>query len=195
MMEVRTVRFSVLVCISVFAMALTSPVAFATLEFTASSTSAMTGEAVETPTFTTAAGTIECEALKLLSGTSSLKSTKLIIKVQYEGCGAFGLAASISPVEYEMVINGEVLIAKTVTISAGFGTCSVTIPSQWIKSFTYGNVTSGGKEIIDVDPVVNDIESMGTGTCTYNELFASGKGTYNKSFSLELPGSGKNLKA
>jgi hypothetical protein len=179
----RRIKYVGLALVAVFAM---SVVASASAhEFEASAPGNLTSKVLQTQTFHTAAGNVECSALHLTGGSvTQLKTGKQEATVQYTGCKAFGLAATISPALYLFDAEGSVKVLKTITITA-VG-CTVTVPSAKNTSLTtivYKNA-SGGQ--ITLEPSVKNITSSGTGSaCTYAE---ESLGTYTGTSDVGLVG-------
>jgi hypothetical protein len=118
----------------------------------------------------TKGGTITCNALKLTEGASTLlRALSLLVIIQYEECTAFKLSATITPVHYRLDANGLVVLEGDVTVSAGFGTCTATIPAAKNKSLNtvkYNNRTDG-KLLLLIE--VTKVTSSAVGTCAYEE--------------------------
>jgi hypothetical protein len=128
----------------------------------------LVAKALSTQVLTTSAGKVECTGLSAAEGTSgSVSATELTITVQYTGCTAFGLAATVSPAQYTLTSSGFVSLQSTVTIKATG--CSVTVPSAKNKSLKLARYDNIPQQIL-VLPTVRGITSSGTGAaCTYAE--------------------------
>lgn len=187
MHKLTALTLSIIVALTV---GVVSDVASASAEevvFVGTSMSTISAEATETQVLKTSAGIVECSKLKVTSGTlpEELETEGLSVTIKYEGCTAFGFAAEISPVEYTFNSNESVEIDKPVTLTAGFGTCTVHIPAQTVSSVAYGAGTKEGHEAITLAPNVTGFTSSGEGTCAY----ASEKGgTYKGKSIAWLPG-------
>jgi len=151
-------------------------------DFSASAVAALKGTAKQTQVFTTAAGKVECSTLSVTSGTTALLALTQSATVQYSGCKAFGLAATVSPAQYVFSAdNGLVRIASSITIKAT--ACLVTVPgNQDLTTVAYKN---SGAEIV-LEPNVTGITSEGSGAaCTYAK---ESKGTYTGNSSVSIAG-------
>jgi hypothetical protein len=143
---------------------------------------AIKGTAKAPQVFTTAAGKVECSTLSVTSGTTALLLLIEHVTVQYGGCKAFGLAATVSPALYTFSADEElVTVDKGITIKA-VG-CLVTVPAkQDLKKIVYKN---SGSEIV-LEPNVSGITSEGSGAaCTYA---SENKGTYTGNSSISVAG-------
>jgi hypothetical protein len=132
---------------------------------------ALTGKLVSLQKFNTKAGQVECSALTVSGSVITTKATIQAATVNYTGCKAFGLAATITPASYEFNANGGVTVVKTITIKATG--CTVIVPGgQKLGTVKYAN---SGSEI-ELTPNVTGITSEGVGAaCTYA---SESKGTY-----------------
>ena len=148
--------------------------------FSASTVAALKGKALQTQVFKTKAGSVECSTLAITSGTSSLSSLTLSDTVQYSGCKAFGLTATVSPADYELNADGSVDLVAEVAIKA-IG-CVVMIPPQTLGGLAYKD---SGSEVV-IEPKVTGITSEGLGAaCAY---LKESKGTYTGNSSLSIAG-------
>jgi len=125
-----------------------------------------------TQTLTTAAGKVECTALKLAENpTVTLEAASVDVVVEYEKCKAFGLAASVSLVHYRIFANGTANLQTNATVTAGGGTCVVTVPStknQNLHTLKYHN-TVGGPGVLVLVNVVGVTSSGAGSACPYAE--------------------------
>ena len=154
-------------------------------EFKSTEMGTLTSKVLQTQKFHTAAGNVECTALHLTSGTAALLSETQTATVAYTGCKAFGLAANVSPAQYEFNANGTVKLLGTVTITAT--ECTVTVPSAKNTSLSTIVYKNSGKSIV-LEPTVKNITSSGVGkACTYAEESA---GTYSGNSIVGLTGAG-----
>lgn len=142
--------------------------------FSATAMSSVKASADATNVFTTAAGKVECTKLSVTSGSTVLNALTLTATVQYTGCTAFGLSATISPAQYEFNADGTATILKEITIKATL--CEVKVPTagnSGLKTIAY---KQNGASAVLVEPNVTGITSSGTGTaCKYA---SENKGTY-----------------
>lgn len=130
------------------------------------------GKALGNQVFSTAAGNVICEGLKLLSSSAaSLESETQEVTVDYSTCKAFGKAATVTPVLYLFNANGWVDLLGTVKVKATL--CTVTVfPATSLKTVKYKNFGQS----ISVEGEVAGITSEGTETaCKYAK---ESKGTY-----------------
>jgi hypothetical protein len=129
-------------------------------------------KALATQKFVTHAGTVECTTLTANGSVKSLASATQLAIISYAGCKAFGLAATVSPAEYEFNANGTVLVRKPITIKATG--CLVTVPAhQTLGPVQYLNKPAGE---IEIEPNVTGITSSGSGVACEYEI--ESKGTY-----------------
>lgn len=151
--------------------------------FTASKTGEIKAKQLTSQIFATAAGNIECETLTGTGAVSALTEEVQKATVKYGGCFAFGIATTISPIEFEFNANGTASILKQVTVKAS-AFCTITIPAQSkLSTVTYVNLT-GGK--IELEPEIDGITSTGTGdACAYG---TESKGQYEGRTEVELVG-------
>ncbi len=131
--------------------------------------------ALATQKFATKAGVVECTGLTAAGEVTALTAEHLKATVSYTGCKAFGLAATVSPAEYEFNASGTVTVLKGITIKATG--CLVTVPGgQTVGTVKYLNKPTGE---IEVDSNVTGITSSGTGAaCEYE---TEHNGTYSGS--------------
>jgi hypothetical protein len=129
-------------------------------------TAKLTAKALATQKFVTHAGTVECTTLTT-SGEATVKHALVLrATVTYTGCKAFGLAATVSPAEYEFSADGTVTVLKAITIKAT--ECLVTVQGgQTVGPVKYLNNKPNPGEI-EIEPSVTNIMSSGTGAaCAY----------------------------
>jgi len=150
---------------------------------TAPAKTKLTAKVKANQVFTTKAGKVICEALKVEAGAGSevvFDNAVQEVNIKYEKCKAFGLAATISTAKYKFHAGtsltassskGTVDVLAAITIKA-LG-CTVTVPVQsGLGSIEFK--TSGAS--VELVPSVTGITSSGTGTaCTYA---SESKGTY-----------------
>jgi hypothetical protein len=150
--------------------------------FLANKTGLLLGKALATQKFLTHAGLVECTALTAHGTVTSLKTKKQKAIISYTGCKAFGLAAKVSPAEYEFDAEGKVTILKTITVTATG--CTVTVPGgQTVGPVKYLNKVLGE---IEIEPNVGGITSVGVGpACEYAE---ESVGTYTGNSLVQLDG-------
>lgn len=160
MKRIRVVGLAVVAICAMSAMAAASAVAH---EFNATEMGNITSKSLQTQVFHTAAGNVECTAVKVVEGVAVLKSATQTATVQYEKCKAFGLTATVSPAKYEFQANGSVKLLGSITIKAT--ECLVTVPTgQVVGPVSFRN---NGK-LVEIVPSVKNITSSGTGTaCSY----------------------------
>jgi hypothetical protein len=172
-----------LVLVAAFAFnAAASANAMAAPHFKASATGTLSGEGTGNQVFTTPAGTITCTEAAASGRVESLETPGLNVRVEYEGCTAFGfIGAEISPAEYNLHANGVVDVLKEIEINVA--SCHVIIPPQnGLTSVSYVN-KAGGK----IEEVLNvtGIHELGNGGICGGE---STTGTITGNFDLELFG-------
>lgn len=167
-----------------FALALTSTgssVAYAH-EFLASKTGPLTGSADNSQEFEVEekGEFVLCGKLSVTGEVTALKAADQAIVVQYEECKAntfLGeLCATISPADYTLLVDGEIMITKPIEINI-CGIATQTIGDQEIGPVTYSNTIAG--IIINVN--VSGIHSSGG-------LGSKEKGTYTGEFFVSLEG-------
>jgi hypothetical protein len=137
-------------------------------EFIASSTGKTTVKLLTTTKFVSEAGTVECSGASLLEGeVKTTKSTLLKSTIKFEGCKAFGLAATVSPTKALSTAEGGVSLLSTVTVKA-VG-CEVKFPSaknQNLFTIKYKNTSKAIEKVA----AIAGITSTGTGAaCTHAE--------------------------
>jgi hypothetical protein len=150
--------------------------------FEASKAGLILGKALATQKFLTHAGLIECTSLTAHGTVTSLKTLKQVAIISYSGCKAFGIAAKVSPAEYEFNADGSVVVLKTITVTATG--CTVTVPGgQTLSTLTYTNKPAGEIEIV---PNVTGITSSGVGAAC--EYASESVGTYTGASLTQLDG-------
>jgi len=135
-----------------------------------------------TQLFKTPAGTVECTKLATIppDTQNNLRASLLLIGVQYSGCHAFGLKATVDPFRYIIHADGTVTIDSTVLILAE-KECVVTVPAtaanQHLGTITFDNNNPNGTVLLLAN--VTGITSSGTGGPSGICEFASNNiGTY-----------------
>ncbi len=136
--------------------------------FLASTTGKLTVKLLTSPTFTSAAGTVECKGARFVDGeVKTLKALVLTSTIEFEKCTAFGLAAKVGLVNVKSTAEGSVSLLKTVTATATG--CTVTYPSSKNQNLWTVKFKNTNKQIEKVASVTK-ITSSGTGAvCTYAE--------------------------
>ncbi len=126
-------------------------------------------------------GTIECSVQKLTAGEAALSAKTTAFTVQYSGCKAFGLAATLSPAQYEFNAEGSVSLVRTMTLKATG--CLMTWPSSKNQHLSSMKYTQMGNAVA-MTWFVTSMTSFGTGaTCEYAE---ESKGTVEDVWWLAL---------
>jgi hypothetical protein len=145
-----------------------APAAAATAhEFNATAMGKLTLKATGIARFKNIAGLVECKQQKLASGDAVLASKTLQLTIEYSGCTAFGLAATISPGRYELNAEGSSSLLNTVTAKAL--ACVVTFPSAKNKGLGTVKYVQTGKEI-ELVQGLSGITSSGVGAaCSFAE--------------------------
>jgi hypothetical protein len=181
-------KFGVLV-IAVFALSAIGAASASAATFTASATGSLSGKATATQEFGINAGTVRC-GTALSSGTIvSTASPEQHVSVTYSSCTAFAGFIPVHNIEatYVFTADGKVHIKNqiTITVTAPFGTCHVTVPGgQTVSSVTYANL-AGGK--MSVTPNITGITYSTTGgTCGSGGT----NGTYKGANEVERVGGG-----
>ncbi len=152
--------------------------------FKASGSGKLLGKALATQVITTAAGKVECTALRFTDGTVKAGTFSTAqVTVEYENCKAFGVAAKVSLVQYEINSGGYLSLRNTITVTAPL--CTVTIPSAKNQSLKVLGYATTGKELV-ITPEIKGITSSGTeAVCTYAE---ESKGEYTGNLLVSLDG-------
>jgi hypothetical protein len=179
----KRIRYAGLALVVVFAMSAAAAASAGAHEFSATVMGTVKGTAKATQVFTTAAGKVECSTLSVTSGQTVLASKTETATIQYSGCKAFGLSATISPATYEFNAEGSVKLAKQISIKAT--ACQVTVPTAGNENLKSVGYKQSGTEVV-IEPNVTGITSEGTGTaCTYAK---ESKGTYTGNSSVSVAG-------
>lgn len=162
------------ICIMALAFAAT---ANAESMFSSTEVGALSAKALQTQKFNTDEGLVECTGLHATEGEAQRLSVHIRITVQYTGCKAFGLTATVSPALYLfLALIGRVHLRASVTINAGAGQCIVTVPSSKNQSLSTVKYENSGKNIVLTPEVTNiSYEAAGAG-CAAPGTF--GDGTY-----------------
>jgi hypothetical protein len=147
----KRIRFMGLAIVAVFAFSVVGVASAAAHNFEASKTGELKGKALNTHTFKTNAGTVECKKADATGTVAEplVKETQ-VAKVKYSECKAFGVNAEVSEAEYEFNANESVsVIGKTITVKAGL--CTVTVEpvaaNAKLKTVTYANLAGGKLEV------------------------------------------------
>jgi hypothetical protein len=114
-------------------------------EFNATAMGKLTLKAAGIARFRNVAGLVECKQQKLALGDAPLASKTLQLTIEYSGCSAFGLAATLSPGRYELNAEGSASLLNTVTAKAL--SCLVTFPSTKNKNLSTVKYVQTGKEV------------------------------------------------
>jgi hypothetical protein len=141
--------------------------------FSSNLMASLKGSADATQVFKTTAGNVECTKVAVASGLTvlTLKTIKAI--VNYTGCTAFGLSATVSPADYVFDADGTASMMKEVTIKATG--CEVKVPIAGNLNLHTVKYKNNGTGVL-LEPNVVGITSSGTGAaCTYA---SESKGTY-----------------
>jgi len=136
-------------------------------EFNATAMGKLTLKAAGIARFRNAAGAVECKQQKVALGDAVLASKTLQLTIEYSGCTAFGLAATLSPGRYELNAEGSASLLNTVTAKAL--ACLVTFPSAKNKNLGTVKYVQTGKEI-ELVQALSGITSSGVGAaCSFAE--------------------------
>jgi hypothetical protein len=152
-------------------------------EFIASKKGTAKATGTSTQVFTTPSGAVECTKL---TGTGKVKpkATTQTETINYSGCTAFGLEATVSAAKYVFSANGTVKVDNTITVTIPGASCSIKVGktgNSALKTITYTN--KSGK--IEVDANVTGVTYTTTGgLCGSGGKTATYKGTALD----ELPG-------
>ncbi len=142
-------------------------------EFNATEMGKLTLKQAGTARFRSASGVVECKSEQLILGDAPLASKTLLMTVEYSGCKAFGLSATLSPARYELNADGTASLVHTTTAKA-IG-CLVTFPSSKNQNLGTVKYSQRGKEIVEEENLAA-ITSLGEGaSCSYAE---ESKGTF-----------------
>ena len=127
-----------------FALSATVAASASAAAFTYSATGSLSGKALETQVFTTAAGQLKCNVAETSGTISSTDFSQQHYTVNYKNCTAFGFASvHVSPATYQFTANGTLHVKNTITINVTFGGCHQTVGPQTVGSLNYAN--NGGK--------------------------------------------------
>lgn len=131
--------------------------------FLASSTGKLTVKLLSHPTYTTASGTVECQAASLVEGeVKTTKSLTLTSTIQFEKCIAFGLNSTVTPAKVRSTAEGSVSLLKSVTVTLAGAGCTVTFPStknQNLNTIKYKNTNKQIEKLARISRV----NSQGSG--------------------------------
>ncbi len=163
-----------LALVAVCAIGVTSVASAGASNFLASATGALTGKALQNQKFVTKAGEVVCTTIAVSGTVKTTKATTQVATVNYTGCKAFGLAATITPAEYEFNANGSVKILNNIIITAT--ACEVKVLAANNTSLNTVKYVNNGGGQLGINPAVKGITSEGVGAgCTYA---LESKGTY-----------------
>jgi hypothetical protein len=166
----RNVRQLGLMLVAICAMSIMFSASAGASEFLSSEENGrLTAKALETQTFNTEEGNVECTGLSLLNGTAQKLSVQLHVTLDYKTCKAFGTSATVSPALYLFLANGKVHIQSQITVT-GLGGCLVLVPAQTVGTVTYTNV---GNEI-NLTPNVTGIHYTAHSKCLVPGTFTTG---------------------
>jgi hypothetical protein len=176
------------VLVAVFALCAIGAANASAATFTASATGSIVGKATATQEFTINAGTVRCSTAESSGTIVSTASPEQTVTVTYKKCTAFSGFVPVHDIHasYNFTADGSVHIEKTITITvtAPFGTCHVTVEPQTVSSVAYANL-AGGK--MSVTPNVTGIKYSTTGgTCGSGGT----NGTYKGANEVERVGGG-----
>ncbi|HEX5851582.1 MAG TPA: hypothetical protein VFY36_00680, partial [Solirubrobacteraceae bacterium] len=122
----KRIRYAGLALVIVGALGVTIASTAVAHTFNSDVMASLKGSADATQVFTTAAGKVECKKILVIVGVTGLTVKTLIVIIIYEECKAFGLAATVSPAEYEFDADGTASVLKEITIKAV--ACEVKVP-------------------------------------------------------------------
>ena len=155
----------VLVAVCAFSAMAVSSASAALPRFLVHTPGSLLAKTLTIQTFTTAAGKVICEAVKLLNTAtgSALVQESLHATVDYEKCTAFGLKANVTPVLYLFHANQTVDLLNEVSITA-IG-CEVKVfPKNALGPLLYRNLQGA----ISITSHTVGIDSEGKGVaCPY----------------------------
>ena len=175
-----------LALVAVCAIGVTSVASAGASNFLASATGALTGKALQNQKFVFKAGEVVCTTIAVSGTVKTTKSETQVATVNYSGCKAFGLSASISAAEYEFNANGMVKLLSNFTITATL--CLVRVlgaSNQLLATVKYLDTMGAGMRL---DFEVKGITSQGEGTgCGYA---SESNGTYTGNFDVGLKAGG-----
>jgi hypothetical protein len=129
-------------------------------EFYASRSGKVTSKSTGAQTFSTAAGTIECESASGTGEVTAGKTTTSKQVITYSGCFGLETGVTITAVHFEFNANGPAKIEKAVTVSPEGVSCQVIIPAQTVEGMSYSN----GSGKVTASASISKIHSHGTGS-------------------------------
>ena len=149
------------------AFAAVTAVGAAAHEFNSTEMGKLTLKPVGAIRFRSAGGVVECKKEQLILGDAPLSSKTLAATVEFLGCTAFGLAATLSPARYELNADGTASLAHTITGKSL--SCLVTFPSAKNRNLGTVKYHQLGQEIVEEQNLAR-ITSVGEGAgCSYAE--------------------------
>jgi len=152
------------VLVAVFALCAIGAANASAAQFTASATGTLSGKALETQTFTTNGGTVNCSTAATSGAVEKTADTQQHVTVTYSGCNAFGFATvHITPATYQFTSNGQVHIKNTISITPtlfGASLCTTTVTPQTVGTVDFAN---SGASNVKVTPTVTGIAYHSTG--------------------------------
>ena len=169
----KRIKYSGLALVVVCALGAAAATSAVAHTFNANVMASLKGSADATQVFKTTAGNVECTKVAVSSGSTvlTIKTVKAI--VNYTGCTAFGLSATVSPADYVFDADGTASVMKEITIKA-IG-CEVKVPISGNANLHTVKFKNNGTGVL-LEPTVVGITSSGTGAaCTYA---SESKGTY-----------------
>jgi hypothetical protein len=154
-------------------------------EFLASKVEKLLAEKVSTQVFVTHAGTVECNTVNILAGTTALQSAEQLALVDYEKCTAFGfIEVTISPAHYTFLANGTVHILKLIKIFTRANGCEVSVPVQSTNKVDY---KTNGNNIL-IEPLVTGILYTQNANCAgHGQGSLLHNGTYKGHLEVMIP--------
>ncbi len=159
--------------------------ASAATEFHASKTGELKGTQLNTQKFKTNGGTVECTKAATSGTVTTLLAQRQLVTVEYTGCTAFGLAATVSLAKFVLdATNGSSAVENSIVINVPVGACTVTVSPSGngtLKAITYKN--SAGK-IIEESAVTGITYTSSGGVCGTS----GANGTYTGTNDVELVG-------
>jgi hypothetical protein len=183
MKRMKSIKVWGIALVAVFAFSAVAVANASASQFEASKEGTLTGHALNNQVFTTGGGgEVTCTIAKTSGTVTELVATHQKVKVEYEGCKAFGVTVKVSPAEYDLFANGEVDILNTITINATV--CKVIVngtENQNLTSVGYANNAGKIIEESTVTGITSKVEGFGCGS-------ASNKGTYTGNNEVELEG-------
>ena len=140
--------------------------------FSSSEVGKLTAKALGAQIFTTEAGKIECKGVSLISGNATRLTEDISISVEYSGCKAFGLTATVTPALYLLLSNGTWHNQLTITVNAGAGNCVVRIAKQvWHGLVIFANIVHGINAIVHASSLKYTTEGV---ACAVQGTFVNG---------------------